>query len=164
MALIDYHDMDELKNRNEEHVWAAMEEFLAANPAVCRCRDCILDTAAITLNRLTPRYQVYSFHENNPVEDAAHEKLVRETVAAASTQVGALLRRLPVRGSAYCLSFLPAMAASSITAPVSTPPRKSRPRKASAVLTIFGATGRITSSGRSISRCARRAASGRVRT
>ena len=87
MALIDYHDMDELKNRNEEKVWAAMEEFLAANPAVCRCRDCILDTAAITLNRLTPRYQVYSFHENNPAEDAAHEKLVKETVAAASLQV-----------------------------------------------------------------------------
>ena len=56
MALIDYHDIDELKNRNEEKVWAALEEFLAANPAVCRCRDCILDTAAITLNRLTPRY------------------------------------------------------------------------------------------------------------
>ena len=86
MALIDYHDMDELKNRNEEKVWAAMEEFLAANPAVCRCRDCILDTAAITLNRLPPRYQVYSFHENNPAEDAAHDKLVRETVAAASTR------------------------------------------------------------------------------
>ena len=35
MALIDYHDMDELKNRNEEKVWAAVEEFLAANPRVC---------------------------------------------------------------------------------------------------------------------------------
>lgn len=87
MALIDYHDMDELKNRNEEKVWAAMEDFLAANPTVCRCRDCILDTAAITLNRLPPRYQVYSFHENNPEEDAEREKLIRETVSAASAQV-----------------------------------------------------------------------------
>ena len=87
MALIDYHDMDELKNRNEQKVWAAMEEFLSANPAVCRCRDCILDTAAITLNGLPSRYQVYSFHENNPVEDAAHDQLVQEKVAAASTQV-----------------------------------------------------------------------------
>jgi competence protein ComFB len=87
MALIDFHDMDELKNRNEEKVWTAIEEYLAANPSVCRCRDCILDTAAITLNRLPPRYQVYSFHENNPAEDAANDTLVRETVAAASAQV-----------------------------------------------------------------------------
>lgn len=87
MALIDYHDMDELKNRNEEKVWAVMEEYLAANPEVCRCRDCILDTAAISLNRLPPRYQVYSFHENSQAEDEAHDKLVRETVLASSRQV-----------------------------------------------------------------------------
>jgi competence protein ComFB len=87
MALIDYHDMDELKNRNEEKVWAALEQFLAANPTVCRCRDCILDTAAIALNRLPPRYQVYQFHENNPTEDAAHAKFVAEAVASASEQV-----------------------------------------------------------------------------
>jgi len=87
MALIDYHDMDELKNRNEEKVWAALETFLVENPAVCRCRDCILDTAAIALNRLPPRYQVYSFHENAAAEDEAHTKTVRETVAEASAQV-----------------------------------------------------------------------------
>ncbi len=87
MALIDFHDMDELKNRNEELVWGAVEEFLMANPSVCRCRDCILDTAAIALNRLPPRYQVYSFHENNPGEEAAQRTLIRETVAAASAQV-----------------------------------------------------------------------------
>jgi competence protein ComFB len=87
MALIDYHDMDELKNRNEEKVWAALEDFLTANPGVCRCRDCILDTAAIALNRLPPRYQVYTFHENSPAEDEAHAQLVRETIAAASAQV-----------------------------------------------------------------------------
>jgi competence protein ComFB len=87
MALIDYHDMDELKNRNEEKVWAALEDFLAENPTVCRCRDCILDTAAIALNRLPPRYQVYSFHENTVAENEAQAKLVRETIAAASTQV-----------------------------------------------------------------------------
>lgn len=87
MALIDFHDMDELKNRNEEQVWAAVEAHLLANPTLCRCRDCILDTAAITLNRLPPRYQVYSFHENNPAEEAAQQARIRETVVAASAQV-----------------------------------------------------------------------------
>jgi competence protein ComFB len=87
MALIDYHDVDGLKNRNEEKVWAVLEEFLAANPGVCQCRDCILDTAAVALNRLPPRYQVYAFHKDNPAEDAAQDKLVAEAVRAASAQV-----------------------------------------------------------------------------
>ena len=87
MSLIDERYLDELKNRNEEKVWAALEARLAADAGACRCRDCILDTAAITLNRLAPRYQVYAFHENNPGEDAAHVNLVKETVAAASAQV-----------------------------------------------------------------------------
>ena len=87
MPLIDERDMDELKNRNEEKVWAALEDFFAANPAVCQCRDCILDTAAITLNRLPPRYQVYAFHGNDPAEDAAHDTLVAEAMKAASALV-----------------------------------------------------------------------------
>jgi competence protein ComFB len=87
MPLIDERDMDDLKNRNEDKVWAALEDFFAANPALCQCRDCILDTAAITLNRLPPRYQVSALHGNNPVEDAAHDKLVAETVRAAAALV-----------------------------------------------------------------------------
>ncbi|HWR97326.1 MAG TPA: late competence development ComFB family protein [Candidatus Methanoperedens sp.] len=87
MALIDFHDVDELKNRNEEKVWAAVEAHLAATPQACRCRDCILDTAAIALNRLPPRYQVYSFHDNHPGEEAALEGQVQEAVAAAAAQV-----------------------------------------------------------------------------
>jgi competence protein ComFB len=87
MSLINERYMDELKNRNEEEVWAALEDFLATNPAVCQCRDCILDTAAITLNRLPPRYRVYAFHEDNPAGDAAHDKLVAEAVRDAAAQV-----------------------------------------------------------------------------
>jgi len=84
MALIDFHDVEELKNRQEEQVWAAIETHLGENPALCRCRDCILDAAAIALNRLPPRYQVYSFHENRPAEDVqAQEQQAREAVAAA---------------------------------------------------------------------------------
>lgn len=61
--MIDYHDVDELKNRNEEKVWMAIEHQLGEDPSLCRCRDCILDAAAIALNSLPPRYHVYSFHE-----------------------------------------------------------------------------------------------------
>ena len=88
MALIDFHDVDELKNRNEALVWAAIEAHFAAKPDACRCRDCVLDTAALALNRLPPRYQVYTFHDNDPAGGAAQEaQEAREAVAAASTQV-----------------------------------------------------------------------------
>jgi len=83
MALIDFHDVEELKNRQEEKVWAEIEAQLGDNPSLCRCRDCILDTAAIALNRLPPRYQVYSFHENQPEDESVHERQVREAVAGA---------------------------------------------------------------------------------
>jgi len=87
MALIDFHDVDELRNRNEEKVWAALEAHFAANPGACRCRDCVLDTAAIALNRLPSRYQVYSFHDQGAAPDPAHESQVREAVLFAAAQV-----------------------------------------------------------------------------
>jgi competence protein ComFB len=87
MALIDFHDIDELKNRQEEKVWAAIEEQLNADPAHCRCRDCILDTAAIALNRLPPRYQVYTFHENVREEDTRQQASVEQAVADALAMV-----------------------------------------------------------------------------
>ena len=80
-------DPEELENRNEAKVWAAIEEHLAAHPGVCRCRDCILDTAAIALNRLPPRYQVSASHESNPAGDESSNAQVKEAVAAASALV-----------------------------------------------------------------------------
>lgn len=82
MALIDYHDVDELKNRNEEKVWMAIEFHLDKNQSLCRCRDCILDAAALALNKIPPRYHVYSFHENAPGDD--DETLMAEAKKAVS--------------------------------------------------------------------------------
>lgn len=66
MALLDYHDLEELHNANEELVWAAIERLLNDNLGFCRCRDCVLDAAALALNSLPPRYQVFAFHNNAP--------------------------------------------------------------------------------------------------
>ena len=88
MALIDYHDIDELKNRNEEKVWMAIEQRLEEDTSLCRCRDCILDAAAIALNHLTPRYHVYSFHENAPKdEDGTLLEEAKKAVTVAFTKV-----------------------------------------------------------------------------
>ncbi len=66
MTLLDYHDLEELHNANEELVWAALEQLLNDNPGFCRCRDCVLDAAALALNSLSSRYQVFAFHNNAP--------------------------------------------------------------------------------------------------
>lgn len=82
MALIDYHDVDELKNRNEEKVWMAIEHHLGENTELCRCRDCILDAAAIALNTIQPRYHVYSFHEHATTEE--EDELLEEAKKAVA--------------------------------------------------------------------------------
>ncbi len=86
MTVINYHDLDELKNKNEEKVWRAIERFLRENPKACRCRDCILDGAALSLNSLPARYQVYSFHANEP-EDKEPGAEVFEAVRKAFEKV-----------------------------------------------------------------------------
>lgn len=86
MSIIDYHDLDELKNRNEDKVWRAIESYLAGNPGQCRCRDCVLDAAALSLNSLPPRYQVYTFHSNAPEEKEPGPEIAA-AVARAFEQV-----------------------------------------------------------------------------
>jgi competence protein ComFB len=85
MALIDIHDLDELKNANEEPVWEQLEEVYRKRNDLCRCRDCILDSAALALNCLPPRYRVYSFHGNQMGMPTVDE--VKEAVAGAIDKV-----------------------------------------------------------------------------
>jgi competence protein ComFB len=86
LGIIDFHDIDELKNRNEEKVWIAIEMQLKRDTSLCRCRDCVLDVAAIALNRLPPRYQVYAFHSNE-LESLVPGDDVVEAVAKAFEMV-----------------------------------------------------------------------------
>ena len=76
MPIIDFHDLDELKNRNEDRVWRAIENYLTVNDKVCRCRDCVLDAAALALNSLPAKYTVYSFHGNAPEEKIPSREVV----------------------------------------------------------------------------------------
>ena len=91
MPLVDYHDVEELKNRNEEKVWVAIEKHLGENASLCRCRDCILDAAAIALNSLPPRYSVYSFHEKSGQAEA--EAAVLEAEAAVGKAFGQVTKK-----------------------------------------------------------------------
>ena len=58
----DDDELDILINRNHENVLDAVEGFIEATPGFCRCRDCRLDLAALTLNRAPARYYVSEYH------------------------------------------------------------------------------------------------------
>jgi competence protein ComFB len=58
MALKDSYDFDSLVNEAERLVLAELEARVAADPAICRCQDCVLDMAAFALNNVKPAYRV----------------------------------------------------------------------------------------------------------
>jgi competence protein ComFB len=82
VTIINHHDLDELKNKNEVKVWRAIELYLADHTDVCRCRDCILDAAALTLNSIPAKYHVYSFHSNAPEEKEPGPEIIEAVVRA----------------------------------------------------------------------------------
>ena len=48
-------------NENEIRVFEAMERLVEEDPDLCKCETCLLDVAAIALNKLPPRYRTSSF-------------------------------------------------------------------------------------------------------
>ncbi len=57
MTIINFYDIDKLRNVNEKRVWDLLPDFLTANEGICNCRDCVMDMVAITLNSIPPHYQ-----------------------------------------------------------------------------------------------------------
>jgi competence protein ComFB len=58
MAFIDEYDFDLLKNEAENLVIEEIERQLQYEPEeMCRCNECIVDIAAITLNAVKPLYR-----------------------------------------------------------------------------------------------------------
>jgi len=58
MAFIDEYDFDLLKNEAENLVIREIEEQLKYEPEdMCRCNECIVDIAAMTLNSVKPLYR-----------------------------------------------------------------------------------------------------------
>ena len=75
MAIIKSYDLDALENVNEKKVWNYIENYVNDHPKVCRCRDCILDIAAIALNSLKPAYNVSVIHANQKPTGANIEEI-----------------------------------------------------------------------------------------
>ncbi|MBI2569374.1 MAG: late competence development ComFB family protein [Candidatus Schekmanbacteria bacterium] len=82
-------DLAILTNHNKAAVLDAVERFLAGDEATCTCRECRLDIAAITLNRVPPRYLASEEHARShgrTVADADPD-LVRRVVGEAAAIV-----------------------------------------------------------------------------
>ena len=66
MAFPDEYDTSRLVNIAETEVFAAIDRFLAGNPDICRCQVCMLDLAALALNRIPPAYRTTPYAPNPP--------------------------------------------------------------------------------------------------
>ena len=55
---IEEERLEELVNLNEIFVFEVAEEEIKKRPDICTCAECLLDIAALALNKLTPKYSV----------------------------------------------------------------------------------------------------------
>jgi Late competence development protein ComFB len=85
----DDDELDILINRNHEMVLDAVETYLDEKPDFCRCRDCRLDLAAITLNRAPGRYYVSEYHMKyyGEGDEGPDDRRVRRIVNEAAAVV-----------------------------------------------------------------------------
>ncbi len=58
MGLKDAYDFDSLVNEAERLVLAELEAQMGRTPGLCTCQDCVLDMAALALNKVRPSYRV----------------------------------------------------------------------------------------------------------
>ncbi|MCL2184895.1 MAG: late competence development ComFB family protein [Treponema sp.] len=91
MALIDEYDFDLLKNEAESLVIREMEQQLnAGHEDICRCNECIVDIAAISLNTVKPLYRfslLGTLYASQAMTEQAYADSVKKAVENAIKKV-----------------------------------------------------------------------------
>jgi len=91
MALKDEYDFELLKNEAENLVLHEMEQQLANAPEeMCRCNECIVDIAAISLNAVKPLYRfsiLGTLYASQAMTEQAYADSVKQAVAQAIVKV-----------------------------------------------------------------------------
>ncbi len=92
MAFKDEYEFELLVNEAENLVITELETQLSkeGNSNVCKCQDCILDMATLSLNNLKPIYRssytgliyVKQYHEGNYMKEV--EKVVQDSIKKVS--------------------------------------------------------------------------------
>ena len=94
MAFKDEYDFDLLKNEAENLVIREMEKQVNAEPSMCRCNECIVDIAAISLNSVKPLY-LFSLLGTLYASQAMTEQAYADSVKAAVSQAIKKVKRNP---------------------------------------------------------------------
>ena len=96
MAFKDEYDFDLLKNEAEVMVVREMEQQLNSGfyKDMCRCNECIVDIAAMSLNSVKPLYRV-SLLGALYASQAVTEKVYAESVKQAVMQAIKKVRKNP---------------------------------------------------------------------
>lgn len=92
MAFKDEYNFSELKNETERYVFEYLEEALKADPSICRCEDCVLDMAALALNKAPASYTVSllgKLYAQAKEEDKEYIQKIRQAVSEAVAKVKA---------------------------------------------------------------------------
>ena len=79
MQVFDQFDCEQLFNQNKELVLEIIEEVMLEHGVACTCRDCRMDVAAITLNKIPAKYIVSDSHANDYLDfevDVNKDKVV----------------------------------------------------------------------------------------
>jgi competence protein ComFB len=91
MALKDEYDFDLLKNEAEILVIREMEQQLKSEPDdMCRCNECIVDIAAVSLNSVKPLYRfslLGTLYASQAMTEQTYADSVKKAVAFAIKKV-----------------------------------------------------------------------------
>lgn len=72
---------DDLVNCNEPRVLKAVEEFIESGKTAHTCRSCVLDLAALSLNRVPPRYIVDPYAKyGEPIDERPSDEEIANIV------------------------------------------------------------------------------------
>jgi len=91
MAFIDEYDFELLKNEAETIVIREIEQQLnSGHDDMCRCNDCIVDIAAVSLNNVKPLYRfsiLGTLYASQAMTEQSYADSVKNAVAAAIDKV-----------------------------------------------------------------------------
>ncbi|MDY6821832.1 MAG: late competence development ComFB family protein [Deferribacterota bacterium] len=91
MSKINFYDLDNIRNVNENRVWRLLSGYIDEHNDVCSCRDCILDIACITLNNIKPHYQV----TDEKIEKRSYEKVTDEEILEEINKAVKIVQKNP---------------------------------------------------------------------
>jgi competence protein ComFB len=91
MAILDFNDLDFLKNEAEQIVLTELEQQLQYRQNyICDCKECLLDVMALALNSIKPLYRVSllgRIYTGVAMEEKAYATSIRGAVFKAIEKV-----------------------------------------------------------------------------